>query len=359
VDTLKVELGTRSYPILIGAGLLARPDALRPHVPGRDLLIVSNTTVAPLYLPALMANFSTQRRIEVILPDGEVHKTLENASRVLDVLISNRFGRDSTVIALGGGVVGDLAGFVAACYQRGVAFVQVPTTLLAQVDSAVGGKTAVNHPGGKNLIGAFHQPVAVIADTATLATLPPRELRAGLAEVIKYGLMCDAALFEWLEKHLDELLANQPEAVAHAVRRSCEIKAMIVARDEREERGDRALLNLGHTFGHAVESATGYRKWLHGEAVGAGLVMAAGMSRELGLVSPEELVRVHTLIERAGLPTRSAGVAPGTVFEHMRIDKKVLGGRLRLVLLRRIGNAFLTADYPEDALERTLQAYCG
>ena len=359
MDTLKVELGSRSYPILIGSGLLARPDALRTQVPGRDLVIVSNTTVAPLYLSMFASNFSAQRRLEVILPDGEVHKTLANAARVLDVLISNRLGRDCTVIALGGGVVGDLAGFVAACYQRGVAFVQVPTTLLAQVDSAVGGKTAVNHPGGKNLIGAFHQPVAVISDTATLATLPPRELRAGLAEVIKYGLMCDAGFFEWLEAHIGELVAGKPEALAHVVRRSCEIKAMIVGRDEREERGDRALLNLGHTFGHAVESATGYRKWLHGEAVGAGLVMAAAMSRELGLVSPEELVRVHTLIERAGLPTRTAGVAPATVLEHMRIDKKVLGGRLRLVLLRRIGNAFLTADYPEDALERTLQAFCG
>jgi 3-dehydroquinate synthase len=359
VDTLKVELGTRSYPILIGAGLLTQGEAIGSQVPGRDFLIVSNTTVAPLYLPALAASLPAQRRLEVILPDGEVHKTLENAARVLDVLVSNRFGRDSTVIALGGGVVGDLAGFVAACYQRGVALVQVPTTLLAQVDAAVGGKTAVNHPGGKNLIGAFHQPVAVICDTATLATLPPRELRAGLAEVIKYGLLCDAALFEWLEAHLEELLAARPEALAHVVRRSCEIKAIIVGRDEREEHGDRALLNLGHTFGHAVESATGYRKWLHGEAVAAGLVMAAAMSRELGLVSPEELVRVHTLIERAGLPTRGAGVEPGTVLEHMGIDKKVLAGRLRLVLLRRIGNAFLTADYSEEALERTLAAYCG
>jgi 3-dehydroquinate synthase len=359
VDTLKVELGTRSYPILIGAGLLANAETVKAHVPGRDLLIVSNTTVAPLCLPALAAGLADRRRLEVILPDGEAHKTLENAARVLDVLVSNHFGRDSTVIALGGGVVGDLAGFVAACYQRGVAVVQVPTTLLAQVDSAVGGKTAVNHPGGKNLIGAFHQPVAVLCDTATLATLPPRELRAGLAEVIKYGLLCDAALFEWLEAHLGELLAARPEAIAHVVRRSCEIKALIVGRDEREERGDRALLNLGHTFGHAVESATGYRKWLHGEAVAAGLVMAAAMSRELGLVSPEELVRVHTLIERAGLPTRAAGVEPGTVLEHMALDKKVLGGRLRLVLLRRIGNAFLTADYTDEALERTLAAYCG
>jgi 3-dehydroquinate synthase len=359
VDTLKVELGTRSYPILIGERLLSHPEQLRPHFTGRDFLIVSNTTVAPLYLPALLESLPAHRHLEVLLPDGEVHKTLANAARVLDVLITNRFGRDATVIALGGGVVGDLAGFSAACYQRGIALVQVPTTLLAQVDSAVGGKTAVNHPGGKNLIGAFHQPVAVIADTLTLATLPPRELRAGLAEVIKYGLLCDATFFEWLEQHLPELLDGKADALAYVVRRSCEIKAMIVGKDEREERGDRALLNLGHTFGHAVEAATGYSRWLHGEAVGAGLVMAAAMSRELGLVTPEELVRVHTLIERAGLPTRSAGVAPGTVLEHMGLDKKVLAGRKRLVLLRRIGNAFLTADYADDALERTLQAYCG
>jgi 3-dehydroquinate synthase len=359
VDTLKVELGSRSYPILIGAGLLSRGETWRAHVPGRDCLIVSNTTVAPLYLPALRAGLPTQRLIEVILPDGEQHKTLANVARVLDVLITNRFGRDCTVIALGGGVVGDLAGFAAACYQRGVALVQLPTTLLAQVDSAVGGKTAVNHPGGKNLIGAFHQPVAVLSDTATLASLPARELRSGLAEVIKYGLICDAPLFEWLETHLDELIAAGPEALAHVVRRSCEIKAMIVGRDEREEHGDRALLNLGHTFGHAIESATGYRRWLHGEAVGAGLVMAATMSRECGLMSAEELARVQVLIERAGLPTRGMGVAPGAVLEYMRLDKKVLGGRLRLVLLRRIGNAFVTADYPEDALGRTLQACCG
>ena len=359
VDILKVELGSRSYPILIGAGALTRTDALRTHIPGRDHLIVSNTTVAPLYLPGLVAGLASQRRLEVILPDGEQHKTLANAARLLDVLAANRFGRDCTVIALGGGVVGDLAGFAAACYQRGVAFVQLPTTLLAQVDSAVGGKTAVNHPAGKNLIGAFHQPVAVICDTSTLASLPPRELRAGLAEVIKYGLICDAALFEWLEGHLDELLAGSAEALCHVVRRSCEIKALIVGRDEREEQGDRALLNLGHTFGHALEAATGYRKWLHGEAVGAGLMMAAAMSRECGLMSAQELARVHSLIERAGLPVRSTGVAPAAVLEHMRFDKKVLAGRMRLVLLRRIGNAFVTADYPEDALGRTLQAYCG
>jgi 3-dehydroquinate synthase len=294
----------------------------------------------------------------VLLPDGEAHKTLANAARVLDVLVANRFARDCAVLALGGGVVVDLAGFAAACYQRGVDFVQLPTTLLAQVDSAVGGKTGVNHPGGKNLIGAFHQPQLVVADTNTLSTLPPRELRAGVAEVIKYGLIADAALFDWLEVHLEELLAVAPAALLHVVRRSCEIKAEIVGRDEREY-GERALLNLGHTFGHAIESATAYREWLHGEAVGAGLVMAAAMSSECGLLGASEAERVRRLVERAGLPTRAASVTPDAVLDHMRIDKKVLGGRLRLVLLRGIGEAFVTADYPAAALTRTLRAYCG
>jgi 3-dehydroquinate synthase len=364
VQEIRVSLGDRSYPIVIGAGWLAAIGARVRAVVGSQAIraaVVSDSRVAPLYVPVVAASLRAAEFAvaEIQIPEGEQHKNLAWLALLYDRLIEAHIERSSPIVAVGGGVVGDLAGFAAAVVRRGVDYVQVPTTLLAQVDSAVGGKTAVNHPGGKNLIGAFHQPVAVISDTTTLATLPPRELRAGLAEVIKYGLMCDAALFEWLEKHLDELLACKAEAVAHVVRRSCEIKAMIVGRDEREERGDRALLNLGHTFGHAVESATGYRKWLHGEAVGAGLVMAAAMSRELGLVSPEELVRVHTLVERAGLPTRGAGVAPESVLEHMRIDKKVLGGRLRLVLLRRIGNAFLTADYAEDALERTLQAYCG
>src|SRR2546423_1087028 len=264
------ERGWLGYLIRSGAGLIGRPDCLRQRLPGHDVLVVSNTTVAPLYLPALSATLGPRRIVEVILPDGEVHKTLATAARVLDVLIANRFGRDCALIALGGGVVGDLTGFAAACYQRGVAFAQVPTTLLAQVDSAVGGKTGVNHPGGKNLIGAFHQPALVVTDTRTLATLPARELRAGLAEVIKYGLIRDAALFGWLEAHLDELLAGAPAALAHVIRRSCEIKAAIVGRDEREV-GERALLNLGHTFGHALEPATGYTQWLHGEAVGAGL----------------------------------------------------------------------------------------
>ena len=358
VDTLNVELGTRSYPILIGAGLLGRPDLFRQHLQSQDLLIVSNTVVAPLYLPALAAGLGARRTVEVILADGEAHKTLANAARVLDVLVANRFGRDCAVLALGGGVVGDLAGFAAACYQRGVAFVQVPTTLLAQVDSAVGGKTGVNHPGGKNLIGAFHQPVLVVTDTGTLATLPARELRAGLAEVIKYGLICDAALFEWLEAHLDELLAADPTALAHIIRRSCEIKAAVVGRDEREQ-GERALLNLGHTFAHAAESATLYKEWLHGEAVAAGLVMAAAASVECGLLARGDAERVRQLVQRAGLPTRIASVTPEVALEHMRIDKKVLSGRLRLVLLRRIGEALISADYPAAALTRTLAVHFG
>jgi len=355
---LHVELGTRSYPILIGAGLIARAQLFREHLKARDVLIVSDTTVAPLYLGSLKASLGGKRIVEVILPDGEAHKTLPNVSRVLDILVANRFARDCAILALGGGVIGDLAGFVAACYQRGVNFVQVPTTLLAQVDSAVGGKTGVNHPGGKNLIGAFHQPVLVVSDTQTLATLPARELRAGLAEVIKYGLIFDAAFFAWLEAHLEQLLTADREALTHVIRRSCEIKAAIVGRDEREL-AERALLNLGHTFGHALESATSYKEYLHGEAVGAGLVMAAAMSRECAFLAPEAYERVHRLIERAGLPTRARSVTPDAAFEHMRIDKKVLGGRLRFVLLRGIGEAFVTADYPAPSLSRTLAAHCG
>jgi 3-dehydroquinate synthase len=358
VDTLDVKLSDRTYPILIGAGLLNQSKPFREHLSARDVLIVSNTTVAPLYLAALAESLRPRRQVEVILPDGEAHQTLSSAARVLDVLVANRFARDCAVVALGGGVVGDLAGFAAATYQRGVDFVQVPTTLLAQVDSSVGGKTGVNHPGGKNMIGAFHQPVLVISDTQTLRTLPPRELRAGIAEVIKYGLICDATLFEWLEKHMPELLAGEATALAHIIRRSCEIKAAIVGRDEREH-GERALLNLGHTFGHAAESATGYKEWLHGEAVGAGLAMAAAASVESGLLTQSDSDRVNALLQHAGLPTHIASVTPRTALEHMRIDKKVLGGRLRLVLLRRIGEAVVTADYPPDALTRTLAAHFG
>jgi 3-dehydroquinate synthase len=357
VHTLNVELGTRSYPILIGAGLLARADSFT-QLAARDVLVVSNSTVGPLYMARLRQSLGTRRVVEVILPDGESHKTLANMARVLDVLVANRLGRDCAVLALGGGVVGDLAGFAAACYQRGVAFVQVPTTLLAQVDSAVGGKTGVNHAGGKNLIGAFHQPQLVVCDTDTLSTLPPRELRAGLAEVIKYGLICDLPLIDWLEEHLGQLLDRRGAALAHVILRSCQIKAAIVGRDEREH-GERALLNLGHTFGHALESATSYKEWLHGEAVGAGLAMAATMSRECGLLGAADAERVRRLVELAGLPTQAGAVSPARMLSHMRIDKKVLGGRLRLVLLRSLGEAFITDDYPPEALQRTLAEHCG
>ena len=358
METLRVELGSRSYPILIGQGLLGERALFEQHVRARDILVVTNTVVAPLYLQALENSLQPRRVVTTILPNGEPQKTLANVARILDVLVANRFGRDCAVVALGGGVAGDMAGFAAATYQRGVAFVQVPTTLLAQVDSSVGGKTGVNHPGGKNLIGAFHQPVAVVADTRTLATLPPRELRAGLAEVIKYGLICDARFFAWLEAHIDELLAADAAALAYVVRRSCEIKAEIVGRDEREQ-GERALLNLGHTFGHAVESATGYAQWLHGEAIGAGLVMSACMSRESGYLTAEEQDRVKHLVGRAGLPTHVSNVTPTLALEHMRMDKKVQSGQIRLVLMRGIGSAFVTADYGEPALQRTLAAHLG
>jgi 3-dehydroquinate synthase len=358
VNTLTVELGARSYPILIGAGLLTQGELLEQHIRRRDVLLVSNTTVAPLYAPSLIAALPSRRVVEAVLPDGEAHKTLANVARLIDVLVANRFNRDCTLVALGGGVVGDMGGFAAACYQRGIDFVQAPTTLLAQVDSSVGGKTGVNHPGGKNLIGAFHQPVAVIADTETLRTLPDRELRAGLAEVIKYGLIRDAAFFAWLEANIEKLLARDSGALAHAIRRSCELKAEIVARDEREQ-GERALLNLGHTFGHAIESATGYTQWLHGEAVGAGMLMAATFSRECGLLSGGEPERLQRLLERAGLPTRVPGVSSQQMIEHMSIDKKVQAGRVRFVLLKGIGASIVSSDYPDAALHRALAAHLG
>lgn len=355
MNTLTVELGSRSYPILIGAGLLAQPPLLERHIRRRDVLLVSNTIVGPLYAAALANSLPARRVVQAFLPDGEIHKTLANVGRLLDALVANRFNRDCALVALGGGVVGDMAGFAAACYQRGVDYVQVPTTLLAQVDSSVGGKTGVNHPGGKNLIGAFHQPAAVITDTDTLRTLPERELHAGIAEVIKYGLIKDATFFAWLEAHVEKLMAREADALAHAIRRSCEIKAEIVARDEREH-GDRALLNLGHTFGHAIESATNYTRWLHGEAVGAGLMMAAAMSRECGLLPAVDADRLKRLLERARLPTRVSGLTPAQLLEHMRIDKKVQAGRLRFVLPRAIGSTFITADYPEAALQRAMAA---
>ncbi len=358
VQRINVELGTRGYPIFIGAGAMEQAEELNRAIPARDVLLVTNTTVGPLYADKLAAALAPRRCVEVELPDGETHKTLANVTRMLDILIANRFGRDACVVALGGGVVGDMAGFAAACYQRGIAFVQVPTTLLAQVDSSVGGKTGVNHPGGKNLIGAFHQPAAVFADTNSLDTLPDRELRAGLAEVIKYGLIVDRGFFDWLEAHATELLARNPEALAHAIRRSCEIKAEIVGRDEREQ-GERALLNLGHTFGHAIESATNYSTWLHGEAVGAGMLLAADMSKRLGWVTEADVERVEGILRRFGLPVDVSALPAAALAEKMKIDKKVAAGRIRLVLLKAIGKSVVTGDYADAALRETLQSRCG
>ena len=356
--TLQVSLAERSYPIFIGDALLSDAATLGQHLPARDVLLVSNTTVAPLYAERVRASLGDRRVIEVRLPDGEQYKSLEYMQRVLDVLVANRFGRDCVVLALGGGVVGDLSGFAAACYQRGVAFAQMPTTLLAQVDSSVGGKTGVNHPGGKNMIGAFHQPCAVFADTSTLKTLPVRELRAGLAEVVKYGLIFDVGFLEWIENNVEALLALDPAALAHAIYRSCELKADVVRRDERES-GDRALLNLGHTFGHAIETVTGYTQWLHGEAVATGMVIAADMSARLGMISEADVHRIRALLLRIGLPVEAPRFGAQRALECMRVDKKVKSGRIRLILLERLGAARFTADYADDALNSTLAAHFG
>jgi 3-dehydroquinate synthase len=360
MPALTVPLGDRSYPIHIGDGLLGDAALLAAVLPARRIAVVTNDIVGPLYAPRLQATWAAAGAtplLEIVLPDGERHKTLPTVSRILDTLVANRFARDDLVVALGGGVVGDMAGFAAACYQRGIGFVQMPTTLLAQVDSSVGGKTGVNHPGGKNLIGAFHQPRAVIADTATLATLPPRELRAGLAEVVKHALICDAAFFSWLEANADALLALDPAALAHAVHRCCTIKAGVVSRDERET-GERALLNLGHTFGHAIEQVTGFGPWLHGEAVGVGLAMAAGMSQRAGWLPAADAARLDALLARLGLRTEARGaVTPQAARAAMQLDKKIQGGRVRLVLLKGIGQAFVTADWPTDAFDATLQEH--
>jgi len=356
MQTLQVDVGHSRYRIEIGPGLLANGEWLGGQIIGRDLLIVTNTTVARLYLSTLMESLSSHRTAECILPDGEQHKTLQIAGWVFDALVAQKMNRDAVILALGGGVVGDIAGFVAASYQRGIGYVQIPTTLLAQVDSSVGGKTGVNHPGGKNLIGAFHQPLAVVADTDTLATLPDRELRAGLAEVIKYGCVWDPLLFDWLDHNMAALLARDPEALTYAIARSCEIKATVVAKDEREH-NLRAILNFGHTFGHAIEAATAYDIYLHGEAVGMGMLIAADVSLRIGLIDAAGKGRIRDILARAGLPTEVPRIGVEKVVELMHMDKKVLAGKLRLVLLDRIGRAIVTGDYPESALKATLQEY--
>jgi len=349
VRTLEVALGERSYPIHIGAGLLGRADLLAPHLGTGQRFIVTDETVAPLYLDTLRATLGGDAGCAIV-PDGERHKTLDQARTIFDLLAAGRCGRDTTVIALGGGVVGDLAGFAAACWQRGVSWIQVPTTLLAQVDASVGGKTAVNHPAGKNLIGAFHQPRAVLCDVSTLHTLDARQFRAGLAEVIKHALIADAAFFAWLEARLPELLRHEPATLAEAVERSCAIKARVVSVDEREESGQRALLNLGHTFGHAIEAATGFEEWLHGEAVAAGIVLAARFSERAGMLDAASCARIVALLSQAGLPVAPPPVGAERLLSLMKLDKKVRAGRINLVLLERIGAARAAAEFERTDL---------
>jgi 3-dehydroquinate synthase len=355
--TLQVPLGSRSYPIYIGAGLLARAELIADRLPQKRAVIITNTTVAPLYLASLRRALEARgvSVVPITLPDGESYKSWDTLNQLLDALIEQRCERNTALIALGGGVIGDIAGFAAAIYQRGVPYIQVPTTLLAQVDSAVGGKTAINHPGGKNMIGAFYQPLAVVSDTDTLATLPPRELAAGLAEVIKYGLIRDAAFFDWLEANMGRLVRREPEVLAYAIERSCANKSEVVALDERET-GPRALLNFGHTFGHAIESGTGYGTWLHGEAVGTGMLLAARLSQRLGLLAAEDVKRLAAVLRAAGVPLKPPALGTERFLELMGHDKKVEGGRIRFVLLKRIGEAFVSAEVPRATLTEVLGA---
>ncbi len=357
MQTVRVELGERAYPILIGRDLIGKAESFLPYLATKAAVaaIVTNTTVAHWYLKPLAALLSANgvRVVEVILPDGEEHKHWQTLNLIYDALLQARCDRGVTLVALGGGVIGDLTGFAAATYQRGVPFIQVPTTLLAQVDSSVGGKTGINHPLGKNMIGAFHQPRAVIADLATLDTLPERELKAGMAEVVKHGFIRDEAYVTFLEQNMAKLLAHDADALAHAIRRSVEIKAEVVAVDEREQ-GLRALLNFGHTFGHGIEAAMGYGVWLHGEAVAAGMVLAAGLSQRMGLIDAAAAARVRALIAAAGLPVAPPPIEPARFVELMTHDKKSSGGKLRYILLDGIGRASVRADVPDSLVLQTL-----
>jgi 3-dehydroquinate synthase len=358
--SLNVELGDRSYPIAIGRGLLDDSSLLQRHIGGSGkVAIVTNTTVAPLYLEKVAAPLRAAGRevVSIILRDGEEYKNWESLNEVFDALLANKCDRKTTLVALGGGVIGDMTGFAAATYMRGVPFVQIPTTLLAQVDSSVGGKTGINHPLGKNMIGAFYQPRAVIADTATLDTLPARELSAGLAEVIKHGAILDAGFFDWIEANIAKLMARDHAALAHAIARSCEIKSDVVARDEREG-GLRAVLNFGHTFGHAIESGLGYGEWLHGEAVGCGMVMAADLSRRLGLIDAAALERVRALVQAAGLPVVAPDLGVDRWIELMEVDKKNEGGAIKFILLKPLGSPSIT-NAPRELLDATLAASVG
>ncbi len=357
---LQVELaGGRSYPIYIGSGLLSQPELLNRHITAQQVLIVSNETVAPLYLPQLASALGERQVASVVLPDGEQYKSLQYLDTIFDALLSHKFSRNATLIALGGGVIGDMTGFAAACYQRGVRFIQIPTTLLAQVDSSVGGKTGVNHPFGKNMIGAFHQPQCVIADTDTLNTLDDRQLSAGLAEVIKYGLIRDLEFLEWLERNMARLLLREQQALIHAIERSCANKAEVVAADEFET-GERAILNLGHTFGHAIETGTGYDQYLHGEAVAIGMGFAADLSRRLGWINAGDVERILAVIHAAKLPTEPpTELPPQRYVELMSVDKKNLDGKIRVILLEAIGKARLPYNVESETLLATLNEYAG
>ena len=357
MQTLNVALGDRAYPIHIGSGLLTQADLILPHLKRKNVAIVTNTTVAPLYLeklakPLREAGVSV---LEIVLPDGEAYKNTATLNLIYDALLKNRCERSTTLIGLGGGVIGDLTGYAAATYLRGVPYIQIPTTLLSQVDSSVGGKTGINHPLGKNMIGAFYQPKLVLADIDTLQTLPPRELSAGVAEVIKYGLIRDADFFDWLEVNVSKLMALDEAVTMYAIYRSCQNKAEVVAADEHET-GERALLNLGHTFGHAIENAMGYGVWLHGEAVAAGTMLAADLSQRMGWLNAEQLSRIHRLLSAANLPLNAPNLGTEKYLNLMANDKKVEGGKIRLVLQQGIGKAVITSDYDANKLQQTLEA---
>ena len=357
--TVNVALGERSYPIRVGTQLLGKSELLLPYLKTLRVAIVTNEVVAPLHLASLEAGLRAAGIdiTEIILPDGEAHKDFATLNQIFDGLLGARCERSTTLIALGGGVIGDMTGFAAATYQRGVPFIQIPTTLLSQVDSSVGGKTAINHPLGKNMIGAFYQPRLVLADIGTLQTLPDAELKAGLAEVIKYGFIRDLPFLEWLEANLDAILAKDPAALAYAVERSCINKAEVVANDETEQ-GERALLNLGHTFGHAIEAGLGFGVWLHGEAVAAGMVMAAELSARLGMLTVPDVVRVRRILERAGLPVVGPKLGAERYIELMRHDKKVEAGRLRLILLKAVGEGIINDAAPLADIEAAINACC-
>ena len=355
---LNLNLGEKSYPIYIGENLLSQADYLTKHITGNQVMIVSNTTVAPLYIDKVKSLLTDFEVSEVVLPDGEQYKNLDTVNQIFTNLLENRFDRSSTLIALGGGVVGDMTGYAAACYQRGVNFIQIPTTLLSQVDSSVGGKTGVNHPLGKNMIGAFYQPKAVIIDVDTLDTLPNREFSAGMAEVIKYGLLGNENFLSFIEKNINSLMNKEKSSVIDAIYQSCKDKANIVAEDELEA-GKRALLNLGHTFGHAIENSMGYGNYLHGEAIAIGMHMAAVMSEKEGFIDQSQVSRVKSILENCELPTRLTGKINFSDFsKSMSVDKKVLKGKIRLVLLKPIGAAFISDDYHKEFLDQTIKEFC-